>query len=81
MEGRIPGVFRPKRTVAGEEVCVQVPPADGEWGGLCVASELAGVPPGVHCACLCVAATDPSADNAFTSAGRDGMVSIWETVR
>ena len=49
------GVFRPEqRGVAGEEVRVQVPPADGEWGGLCVASELAGIPPGVRCTCLSV---------------------------
>ena len=48
------GVFRPERGVAGEEVCVQVPPAEHEWGRLCVAGELAGVPPSVRCACLSV---------------------------
>ena len=48
------GVFQPKHGVAGEEVCVQVPPADSEWGGLCVASEPTGIPPGVHCVCLSV---------------------------
>ena len=52
------GVFRPECRVAGKEVCVQVPPADGEWGGLCVASELAGIPPGVHCMCLSVHSGD-----------------------
>ena len=52
------GVFQPNHRVAGEEVCVQVPPADGEWERLCVASELTGVPPGVHCICLSVHGSD-----------------------
>ena len=52
------GVFRPKRRVAGEEVHVQVPLADSEWGGLCVAGELTGIPPGVHCTCLSVCGSD-----------------------
>ena len=37
----------------GRSTC-QVPLADGEWGRLCVPSELTGIPPGVHCMCLSV---------------------------
>ena len=32
--------------------------ADDEWGGLCVASELAGIQPSVHYACLSVHSSD-----------------------
>ena len=52
------GVFRPERGVAGEEERVQVPPAEHEWGRLCVTGELAGIPPGVHCVCLSVRGGD-----------------------
>ena len=56
------GVFQPKCGVAGKEVCIQVPPVDGEWGGLCVASELTSIPPSVCCMCLCMVVTDPHTD-------------------
>ena len=32
--------------------------ADGEWGRLCVTSELVSIPPSAHCACLSVHSGD-----------------------
>ena len=31
-----------------KKLSIQMLPAHAEWGGLCVAGELAGIPPGVH---------------------------------